>query len=111
MMNARSPDHPTRGGAMKIAIIGTGNVGTALGRRWAAAGHQVTFGSRHPADAKGRADAEAIGAADVGFAPVDLGPLSAARLLEPFALVWVTLAVRQKMGTAFALNVVRRPGR
>jgi NADPH-dependent F420 reductase len=37
---------------MKIAVIGTGNVGRALGTRWAKAGHQVTFGSRHPDSAE-----------------------------------------------------------
>ena len=44
---------------MRTAIIGTGRVGTALGGGWAAAGHQVVFGSRHPADvdcAAGTAD-------------------------------------------------------
>ncbi len=34
---------------MHIAIIGTGNLGGALGRRWAAAGHTLTYGSRNPA--------------------------------------------------------------
>jgi NADPH-dependent F420 reductase len=33
---------------MKIAMIGTGRVGAALGRRWAEAGHEVVFGSRRP---------------------------------------------------------------
>lgn len=33
---------------MRIAVIGTGNVGSMLGRRWAQQGHQVAFGSRHP---------------------------------------------------------------
>jgi len=33
---------------MKIGIIGSGNVGGALGTRWAQAGHQVAFGSRNP---------------------------------------------------------------
>src|SRR5581483_1830474 len=33
---------------MKIAILGTGGVGAALGTRWAAAGHTVSFGSRAP---------------------------------------------------------------
>ena len=33
---------------MKIGIIGSGNVGGALGSRWAKAGHEVVFGSRHP---------------------------------------------------------------
>jgi predicted dinucleotide-binding enzyme len=34
---------------MKIGILGTGNVSRTLARRWLAAGHQVTFGSRDPA--------------------------------------------------------------
>jgi predicted dinucleotide-binding enzyme len=37
---------------MKIGIIGTGKMGTALGRRWAQAGHEVCFGSRDPARAE-----------------------------------------------------------
>ena len=37
---------------MKIAIIGTGNVGGVLGRRWAQAGHSVIFGSRTPSSVK-----------------------------------------------------------
>jgi predicted dinucleotide-binding enzyme len=31
---------------MKIAVIGTGNIGGTLGRRWLAAGHEVVYGSR-----------------------------------------------------------------
>lgn len=33
---------------MKIAVIGTGNVGRALGTSWASKGHEVIFGSRDP---------------------------------------------------------------
>jgi predicted dinucleotide-binding enzyme len=33
---------------VKIAIIGTGNIGGTLGRALAKAGHSVTFGSRRP---------------------------------------------------------------
>ncbi|NNF58639.1 MAG: NAD(P)-binding domain-containing protein, partial [Rhodothermaceae bacterium] len=40
---------------MRIAVIGTGHVGAALGTGWAAKGHAVTFGSRAP----GRADVQA----------------------------------------------------
>jgi predicted dinucleotide-binding enzyme len=36
---------------MEIAVIGTGFIGGILGRALAAAGHRVTFGSRHPDDA------------------------------------------------------------
>jgi len=38
--------------AVNIAVIGTGNVGGTLGRRWAQAGHQVIFGSRDPKSEK-----------------------------------------------------------
>jgi predicted dinucleotide-binding enzyme len=37
---------------MRIAIIGAGSVGGALGRGWARAGHEVTFGVRDPSDPK-----------------------------------------------------------
>jgi 8-hydroxy-5-deazaflavin:NADPH oxidoreductase len=37
---------------MKIGIIGTGNMGRALGTAWAQTGHDVLFGSRDPAKAK-----------------------------------------------------------
>lgn len=212
---------------MRIGIIGMGNVGGALGRRWAEKGHQVVFGARDPGDAKSRAEAKEMGAAvasvpeavagaevvvlavpwpaalpavsrvaaalkgkvlldctnpltadlsglvvgtttsageevakaapgarvvkifnttgapnmadnryggapltmlyagdddaakqtaaglarDLGFDPVDAGPLSAARFLEPFALAWITLAIRQKLGTDFHFQIVRRPGK
>jgi NADPH-dependent F420 reductase len=44
----------------------------------------------------------------LGFEPYDVGPLTEARLLEPFALVWIHLAVQQKMGTGFAFRLMRR---
>jgi NADPH-dependent F420 reductase len=37
---------------MKIAVIGAGNVGGTLGKRWARAGHELAFGARHPGEAK-----------------------------------------------------------
>lgn len=37
---------------MKIAIIGAGNVGAALGGGWHKAGHAVTYGVRNPATAR-----------------------------------------------------------
>lgn len=37
---------------MRIAVIGTGNIGTTLGRAFANAGHDVAIGSRHPGDAE-----------------------------------------------------------
>ncbi len=37
---------------MRIAILGAGNVGTALGRRFAEVGHEVVFGVRDPERAR-----------------------------------------------------------
>lgn len=33
---------------MKIAVVGAGRVGTALGERWTSLGHDVTYGVRNP---------------------------------------------------------------
>lgn len=42
------------------------------------------------------------------FEPVDAGPLTQARLLEPFALLWISLAFAQGMGREFAFELLRR---
>ena len=47
-------------------------------------------------------------ASDLGFEPVDAGPLSQARLLEPMAMLWIWLAVFGGMGTDFAFRLIRR---
>jgi len=41
---------------MKIGIIGSGNVGSALGKIWASNGNEVMFSSRHPENLKGLAE-------------------------------------------------------
>ena len=46
---------------MKLAIIGSGNVGGALGKLWAEKGHDVTFGSRDPSADGVQAAAAAAG--------------------------------------------------
>ena len=48
---------------MKIAIIGAGNVGGALGRGWAKAGHTIIFGVRDPAGGKTKPPLAEIGGA------------------------------------------------
>lgn len=47
---------------MKIGIIGTGHVGGALGRLWAAKGHEILFGSRDPHSARVQSLAAEAGA-------------------------------------------------
>ncbi len=210
---------------MKIGIIGSGNVGSALGSRWAKAGHEVVFGTRNPqgldmqqlaAKASGKTSAASLadtardndvlllatpwaateqiiaGLGDLSgkilidatnpllpdlsglalgsttsageqvagwargakvvkafntvganimadpsfqghkpvlfycgddpqakqvvqkliselvFEAVDAGPLKQARLLEPFALLWISMAYAQGLGTDFAFELIRR---
>jgi predicted dinucleotide-binding enzyme len=45
---------------------------------------------------------------DLGFEPVDAGPLSNGRLLEPLALLWISLAVKQGLGVNIAFKLMRR---
>ena len=47
-------------------------------------------------------------AEDIGFDPQDAGGLKQARLLEPFALLWISLAFQQGWGREFAFKVLRR---
>ena len=47
---------------MKIGIIGSGNMGRAVGIRLAQLGHQVTFGARRPEQARAAADKAGRGA-------------------------------------------------
>jgi predicted dinucleotide-binding enzyme len=47
-------------------------------------------------------------ASDLGFNPVDAGPLNMSRYLEPMAMVWIKLAIAQKMGRDFGFALLRR---
>jgi predicted dinucleotide-binding enzyme len=47
-------------------------------------------------------------AEDLGFEPVDAGPLVASRLLEPLAMFWIKQAYAQQMGRDFAFSIIRR---
>lgn len=58
-------------------------------------------------DAQARANVIAL-AALIGFDAVDMGPLSAARYLEPFAMTWIHMAFKQGQGRKFAFGVLRR---
>ena len=44
----------------------------------------------------------------IGFEAVDMGGLQAARYLEPFAMTWIHLAIRQGYGRDFAFALLKR---
>ncbi|MBV8601621.1 MAG: hypothetical protein JO359_08685, partial [Candidatus Eremiobacteraeota bacterium] len=69
----------------------------ALGEGWTPA-HEVSYVRR----ATPPEEAAALLAGD------DDGPLSAARLLEPLAMLWITFAYRQGFGREFAFGILRR---
>src|SRR5207302_54938 len=48
--SGKSIGHSIGGQAMKIGIVGAGNVGGALGKGWAKKGHEVMFGVRNASD-------------------------------------------------------------
>jgi len=47
-------------------------------------------------------------AAGLGFEGVDAGPLTQARVLEPFALLWISLAFKAGLGREIAFKLLRR---
>src|SRR6266487_4536147 len=111
---------------MNIGIIGAGNVGGALGKRWTATGHNIKFGVREANNMENPHyrgdrpvmflcgdDADAKGVVmklgqDVGFEMIDAGDLAIARLLEPVAMLWIHLAFRGGLGRDFAFKLLRR---
>ena len=60
---------------MKIAIVGTGSVGTVLGRRLGCVGHEITFVSRTPASERSQALRLLPGVVGVRKSLQDLDPM------------------------------------
>ncbi len=58
-------------------------------------------------DAQARTKVIAL-ASLIGFEAVDLGPLSAARYVEPFAMTWIHMAFKQGLGRKFAFGLLRK---
>jgi predicted dinucleotide-binding enzyme len=45
---------------------------------------------------------------ETGLEPIDSGDIKASRLLEPFALLWISSAYRFGLGREFAFSIIRR---
>jgi len=58
-------------------------------------------------DGEARAAVMAL-ARDLGFEAVGAGDLKAARLLEPFAMTWIHLAIKCGFGRRTAFGLLRR---
>jgi len=69
------------------------------------AGKVAMFYCGDDAEAK-RTVASLIG--ELGFDPLDAGPLTQARLLEPFALLWISLALKYGYSREIAFEFLRR---
>lgn len=73
----------------------------------------TSFGADRPAlfycgdDAAAKQTVKQL-AEEIGFEALDAGPLQQARLQEPFALLWISLALQQRWGREFAFKVLRR---
>ena len=72
-----------------------------------------SFGAERPAlfycgdDATAKQTTKQL-AEEIGFEALDAGPLTQARLLEPFALLWISLAVKYGYGPDIAFKLLRR---
>jgi hypothetical protein len=47
-------------------------------------------------------------AEELGFNPQDAGPITQARVIEPFALLWISLAYQAGLGRDFAFEIIKR---
>lgn len=89
---------------MKIAVIGTGNVGGALGTGWARAGHGVLFGAREPnADEVNQLLSRSAGKASAATVEAAVARADVIALAIPWAAV--TDVLRQ-IGPALAGKVL-----
>jgi predicted dinucleotide-binding enzyme len=103
-----------RSGAERIAdAVGSARVVKAFNTTGSANMLDPDFGDLRPILPLCSDDAEARGivatlAAEIGFEPLDCGPLSMAAALEQLALLWITLAYRQRLGPEIAFALLRR---
>src|SRR5258708_38064091 len=99
---------------MQVGILGSGLMGGKLGTLFARSGHAVVFSyarSEEKLKRLARSRRAKTAAArlirDVGFEPLDAGPLRIARYTEPFGLLVAQLAYERKGGPRLAYRFER----
>lgn len=45
---------------------------------------------------------------EIGFQPMDAGDIKSSRLLEPFALLWISTAYKYGLGREFAFSIIKK---
>ena len=83
--------------SLRIGIIGTGKIGGALARHWAAAGHQLVISSRNPQELESLAD-------ELG-PNVNVGTPREAAAFGDVILVSVPYAAMPQIGSDFAAEL------
>src|SRR5438105_1742374 len=81
----------------RVGILGTGEVGQALGAGFLAIGYEVKLGGREANNEKAAAWAKKhVGeiCSAFGWNTIDLGGIEASRWLEPMCMVWVAHGMR-----------------
>lgn len=109
---------------MRVGILGSGDVGRALGTGFVGLGHEVRIGSRDAAneravewaggpdmffcgnDDDAKATVEEILTA-FGWPSIDIGGIEGARVLEPMCILWVLYAFKTG-GWGHAFKMLRK---
>ncbi len=89
---------------MKLAIIGSGNVGGALGKLWAEKGHDVTFGSRDPSADGVKAAAAAAGGAAIANVAGAVAGAEVVVIAVPWTAVPATIEAAGDLGGKIILD-------
>ena len=72
---------------MNIAILGVGNIGGTLGKKWAGAGHTVVFGTRDANSRKAQALRESFPAAKIDMVAKALSDAEVVVIATPYSTV------------------------
>lgn len=99
---------------MKITILGAGNVGGTLGRRWAAAGHSIVYVSREPgSDKMAELLADTPGGSATADSSAACADADAVLLATPWAAVPSALAATGDLSGKLLLDATNPigPGR